>query len=109
MEKLAFSINGVSIDNAGGAPTGGLTLKGAEIIRVILTYFYIAAIILALLFLIWGGFNWITSEGDKQKLAQAREKITFSVIGLIVVFLAYLVVVFIGNFFGVGLLQTSGG
>ncbi len=104
MEQLALSINGYPINSAGGAPTGGLTVKGAEIIRLILSYFYIAAIILALFFLIWGGFSWITSEGDKQKVAQAREKITFAIMGLIVVFLAYFIVILIGNFFGIELL-----
>jgi hypothetical protein len=62
--------------------------------------------LLALFYLIWGGLSWITSEGDKQRLAQARTRIVFAIIGLIIVFLAYLIVnIVLGFFFG----NTGGG
>jgi hypothetical protein len=103
MEKLALSINGTSF-SGGGIPTGGLSSSGSNIISVIITYLYIAAVFLALLFIIWGGINWITSAGDKQKLAQAKQKIVFALIGLIVAFLAFFIIKTIGTFFGVTLL-----
>ena len=107
MKLLSLSINGEQIQGAGGMPTGGiLTLE--KIIQVGIIYFYIAAVILALFFLIWGGINYITSEGDKQKLAQARQKIVFALIGLIIAFLAYLIISIIGNFFGINLLGNMG-
>lgn len=107
MKELALSIGGTSIRGAGGAPTGG-TLTLQIIIQVLISYLYIAAIILALFFLVWGGINWIASEGDKQRLAQARQKIVFAIIGLIIAFLAYFIINLIGTFFGVRLLTTPG-
>lgn len=61
------------------------------------------AIILALFFLVWGGVQWILSEGDKQKVDAAKKTITFSVIGLVLVLLAIFAVNIIGAFFGVDL------
>ena len=40
--------------------------------------------LLVLLYLIWGGIEWITSGGDKGKVENARNKITQAIIGLIV-------------------------
>jgi uncharacterized membrane protein len=40
--------------------------------------------LLVLLYLIWGGIEWITSGGDKGKTEAARNKITQAIIGLIV-------------------------
>lgn len=107
MKELALSIGGTAIRGAGGAPTGGeSTLEG--IIRLLITYLYIAAIVLALFYFIWGGINWITSEGDKQRLAQARQKIVFAIIGLVIALLAYFIINLIGAFFGVSLLSQPG-
>jgi len=46
----------------------------------------ILAGIILLLFLIWGGIDWITSGGDKEKLGRAQQKLTNALIGIILVF-----------------------
>lgn len=106
MEKLALSINETQISGAGNAPTGGKsTLE--TILQVGISYLYIVAIILALFFLVWGGVNWVMSEGDKQRLTQARQKIVFAIIGLILVFIAFIIISIIGNFFNINLLTPN--
>lgn len=52
---------------------------------------FIIAILLVLFFLIWGAFDWITSGGDKEKVAQARKKIMAALIGLIILALAFVI------------------
>jgi len=47
---------------------------------------------IAVFFLIWGGLQYITSSGNKDKAEQAKQTITYSVIGLIVVVLARVIV-----------------
>jgi len=37
---------------------------------------------LALAYMVWGAIDWISSEGDKQKLENAKNKITQALIGL---------------------------
>lgn len=49
----------------------------------------------ALIFLIIGGFKWITAGGDKTKVEAARSTIVGAIIGLIVVFLSFFVINFV--------------
>lgn len=71
-----------------------------RIIQTIVTILLIAAVIIALFFLIWGGIRWITSGGDKGKVEEARKHIVAAIIGLIVAFLAYFILQVVLGFFG---------
>jgi len=51
-------------------------------------------------FLIWGGFDWITSGGDKGKTDKARQKIVSAIIGLIIVAASYAVLNLVIRFLG---------
>lgn len=84
-----------------GAPANASKAGFNSIIGLVLSLLILAAIILSLLFLIWGGFDWITSGGDKQKLQSARHKIVFAIVGLVIVFLAFFVVNVVSNLFGI--------
>jgi hypothetical protein len=90
--------NTVSLNGAGGMPVGGPDML-TKIIGVGFELLFTIAIILALLSLLWGGFNWITSEGEKQRIGRARERIVYSILGLIVVFLSMFIVNLIYWFF----------
>lgn len=61
------------------------------------------AIVIALVFLIWGGIKWILSGGDKGKVETARSTIIAALIGLIVTFAAYFLLNIALNFFGLSL------
>lgn len=47
-----------------------------------------------------GGINWISSGGDKNKLKEARDRITNALIGLIIVVAAWAILAIAGQFFG---------
>lgn len=57
-----------------------------------------------LLMLIFGGFGVLTSSGDAKKLAGASQRITYAILGFIVIFVAYWAVQLAGKIFG---LQTG--
>jgi hypothetical protein len=48
-------------------------------------------------FVLWGGFTYITSQAEPDKLAQARHTIMNALIGLVIATLATSIVVFVGN------------
>lgn len=48
----------------------------------------------ALAFVIYGGFLWITAKGNAEQLTQARKMITNSVIAVIIVGFSYLITAF---------------
>ncbi len=73
----------------------------------LLSFILIIAIIIALLYLIWGGIKWVMSGGDKGNVETARGHIIAAVIGLILVFSAWFVMNFILQTFFGGSLTTG--
>lgn len=56
---------------------------------------FVVAALLALGYLMWGGFKWLTSGGDKAGVEGARNHIIASIIGLIIIFLSFFIINFI--------------
>lgn len=52
---------------------------------------------LAVLFIIYAGFLFITSNGNKDRVSQAKATLTYAVIGVIVISLSYAIVTFVGT------------
>ena len=50
--------------------------------------FLIVAAISALIYMLWGAYQWITSGGDKDALSNAQARIRQAVIGLVLVIVA---------------------
>jgi len=65
----------------------------------------IAGAIAMILFIVWGAMDWLMSEGDKEKITRARNKITHALIGLGLLVLSYAIVVFLKSVFGLDLLE----
>ena len=55
--------------------------------------FYVATFV-ALFWLAWGIFEYIFAGGNKEKLASARKRMTWAIVGLIFVLLAFLIAQF---------------
>lgn len=107
MTYLALTLpGGKSITAPGGIPTGGLPVV-SKVIGNSITIMLIVTVILTLLFLIWGGVQWIQSGGDKQKLSSARARLTYAIIGLVIALLSFLIISIIGLVFNVKLLQVG--
>lgn len=77
------------------------------LISRVLSWGLIAAALLALLFLLWGGIQWILSGGDKAQLESARNRITGALIGLVVVAAVWAIFLIIIHVLGLPI-ETSG-
>lgn len=89
-----------------GIPSG--TTSPSDIINVGIALLVALGIIASLIFLLYGGILWITSQGDKGKIDHARRTITFSIVGLIVIILSFVIVRTVGYLLGVPLLSGFG-
>ncbi len=67
----------------------------------------LAGIILALIYLVYGGLFWIQASGDKTKWDKARRIILYSVIGLIIMSLALVVVNVVLSALGVNTIKLT--
>ena len=55
----------------------------------------------ALVMLILGGFKYLTAGGDPKKAQSAANTLTFAVLGVVLMILAWFILLFIENFTGV--------
>lgn len=68
-------------------PQGYRTI--GDFITNALSLVFIFSVLAVLIMLIWGAFEWITSGGDKDAVAKARNRILNALIGLAVLAVAF--------------------
>jgi hypothetical protein len=90
----------LNIPGAGSNPTIGGILSNALPIVIGLAGLGL------LLMLILGGYTFLTSAGDAKKMEEGKQRLTFAVVGFLIVFGAYWVVQILGIMFGTSI--TSG-
>lgn len=73
----------------------------ANTISNIIVFFVMLAVIIALVYLLYGGIKWITSGGEKTKVEESRNHIIAAIIGLIVVVLAVFILSVVLAAFGI--------
>lgn len=89
-------------------PTGqavGYSDLGKFISNVLVLIFSMA-IVVVLVMLVWGAFEWITSGGDKDHVASARNRIVNALIGLAVLSVTFALAKAFGQFLGFDITQS---
>ena len=90
LAAAAESLKGQT-ENAGGngdlAGTVGLTLNVV----------YVVVGVIAVIFIIIGGINYKTSQGDPGKVKKAKDTVLYGIIGLIIALLAFAITAFVMN------------
>lgn len=76
-------------------PFAGKTLCG--VIGNVVDALFILAVAIAVVMLLIGGYQYMSSGGDKMAVADARGRITGAVVGLVIALAAYLLIYFIVN------------
>ena len=87
----------------GPLPTcpGGINTVGDLVNRIVQFLIPLAAVILLLVF-IWGGYDFMMSQGNPEKVKSAQAKLTTGIIGLVLLLMAYALVRLISSIFGLG-------
>ena len=93
MVVLAQDPFGVNYGRNSGLGTGDVRNVVVSLINVLLGILGVVALVIILI----GGFRWMTSGGNEESVASARQTIAAGIIGLIIIFVAYAVTVFIFN------------
>jgi len=71
---------------------GGLENSGTAFFQTIVNNLIILGGFLALLMVIISGIQWTVSRGDPQRIASARQRFFFAIVGLIVMLSAFFIV-----------------
>ena len=105
LPNLVFALDwGEGYGSAIGLGSGDPRVIAVSIIRVALTFVGIIAVAI----IMYGGFLWMTSEGDPAKLDKAKSTLRNAVIGLIIMMLSWAIVTFILMKLGQGMFGPPG-
>jgi hypothetical protein len=99
---LSFPIAAFAETTCPGGQFSGLCLDSTKLgstVGSLISFIFVIAGLIALFFLIWGGIKWLMSGGDEKAVEGARSHIIASIIGLVIIFMSYLIVNVVLNFF----------
>lgn len=99
---FAQGVLDASIKTPAGTKIIGPNTSVGSIVSFLVAFIIVIAFLAALLYIVIGAFQWITSGGDKQKVADARNHIIAAIIGLIVIALSFVIINVIMSALGLG-------
>lgn len=82
--------------NKGGAGAGGINL----FLNNLITLIYMVAAVVFVFMLLISAFQWLSSGGDKEKVAGAQRRITNAIIGIVLFAIAFAILRVVGVFTG---------
>ena len=71
------------------------------VIQNVINFLVLFAGIVCVFIIIYAGIKFVTSEGDPEKVGNARKTMTYAIAGLIFIILSFVIMAFIGKFTGV--------
>ena len=103
---------GLSQDNPGGGLFENILSCDANsgvlcILSRILFFILAIAFIVAVIFLVVGGFRYIVSQGNEEGVEKAKATITNAIIGIVVIVLAWIILTVVLNIVGTGSAGTT--
>ena len=82
---------GLNYGTATGLGTTDIREGVMNIVQYLLSFLGVIAIIVML----YGGFVWLTSGGNEEKVGQAKKIISAGIIGLVIIFISYALATFV--------------
>ena len=74
----------------------------ADLVNRLVSFMIPLSAVILLFVFIWGGYDYMMSQGDPGKIKSAQAKFTTGIIGLVLLMLSYIIVKTIGGIFGLG-------
>lgn len=98
--QIGQRFNEFSIENLRNAlfpfqPTTPPTFT--SLVASVLNFFILIAAVIAIVYLIWAGIQYITASTDETKAKNARMAIYNAIIGIVVIILSYSIIFFISS------------
>lgn len=62
-----------------------------DVLSGLLVILFYVAIFIAFYFLVWAAISYVLAQGQKEQLAKARARITWTLVGLMVIIMAYFI------------------
>ena len=104
-----MNFTGSSLDTISGSIglNSGATIS--DVVSSLLTIIFPIVGILLLLYLLYGGYQYMLSRGDPKAIAAAKGTITNALVGFVIVILAFSLVQILGRILGIPDIYTQFG
>lgn len=99
MNNLAQNLDSIQSNGLSG---NKIPSNIGSLISTTLPYIFGAAAIALLIYLIMGGLQMMTSQGDPKAMQAAQGKITSAVVGFVIVITAFAIVSLLAQILGIG-------
>ena len=87
---------GVEAARGNGVPTN-LWNGDSSLVRRVINFMLIGIAVVSVVMLIFGGFRYVVSSGNKDAVTSAKNTILYAVIGLLIALFAYAIIQFVLN------------
>lgn len=77
-----------------------------NVLQTVISMFFIVGIIYFIWHFVMAAYHFIGSEGDIKKFETAKNEITFSIVGIAVIFSVFAVIKLLGYIFGISNLES---
>ena len=102
-EKQAYANSAADLIKQGADSTGQQDTRSAgDIAKDVVNIMFFIIGVMAVIMIIWGGIRYVLSAGNSAALTSAKNTIVYSIIGLIIAILAFVIVDFVIGIFAGG-------
>jgi lipopolysaccharide export LptBFGC system permease protein LptF len=95
------------MNQSGGRFTFSEGLELGTIVSALVPFIFVAAGLVLFLLLAIGGFGLLTSRGDPKAVQQAKDRITFALVGFIIIFVSYWIMQIVGQVLGIDVIINT--
>lgn len=95
-------------DQAGYAATANDD-AALYLVQTVINVFLSVIGVLLLSYILFAGYNWLTAQGEEEKVTKAKDTIKRAIIGAIIIIAAYAISVFVMSRMEAGVLKGGGG
>ena len=88
------ALGGIDSARGTGVPTNLMDGDGSIVSRVINIFLYIVGVV-SVIMLIYGGFRYVISGGQKEAITSAKNTILYAIVGLLIAIFAYAIIRFV--------------
>ncbi|MDO8668003.1 MAG: hypothetical protein Q7K35_02790 [bacterium] len=91
--------NNIDLDAGIVGEVAGYEVGGGDsaliLVQTVINAFLSIIGVLLLIYIIYAGYNWLTAQGEEEKVTRAKETIQRAIIGVIIIVAAYAISIFV--------------
>ena len=100
--KVPGSTEAATLPSSIPSALSGADQAQDKLLKLGINWLFIAAGVLAVIYVLWSGIQYITSQGDPARVSGAKQRLLYAIIGLVVVIGSYIIVNTVLGILGVG-------